>query len=277
MTWLHPQRHQRSGQAGRFVFFLMLTVVIVPAGAHADSFPQVFEAVYIAHRNELLLGETRRTLRRDDQGTYVYTSRTRSKGWLAWLVKIDIEEISRWRWQNQQMIPLHYEYHRSAPKTKHMTLDFDWKKKQLLRRSRDRDQQQMAIPANTIDKHLLPLAIARDLSFAMKELHYTVADGHQIKTYAFEIVGRETLTLPAGEFSTLRLRRDSPKQLDIWIAPALGYLPVRLVSHNDDDDSQLRLTLKTIHFPAEVAAATPAAIAGPDDTAVNAAATAPSP
>lgn len=65
--------------------------------------------------------------------------------------------------------------------------------------------------------------------------------------WSFRIGDDETLTLPAGEFVARKLTRSPRKPFDdtveIWVAPALGYLPVRIrqtQANGDFADMQLR-------------------------------------
>jgi hypothetical protein len=61
------------------------------------------------------------------------------------------------------------------------------------------------------------------------------------------VEGEEKITLPAGSYNALRLIR-LPRQpydltVEIWLAPALGYLPARIrltQSNGDFIDQQLR-------------------------------------
>ncbi|WP_296447854.1 DUF3108 domain-containing protein [Rhodoferax sp. UBA5149] len=51
-------------------------------------------------------------------------------------------------------------------------------------------------------------------------------------TWVFTVGSKETLTLPGGEQATLKLVRNPRQQFDqkveLWLAPALGYLPARI-------------------------------------------------
>ena len=51
-------------------------------------------------------------------------------------------------------------------------------------------------------------------------------------TWLFTVGSEETLSLPGGELATLRLVRNPRKEFDqkveLWLAPALGYMPARL-------------------------------------------------
>ncbi len=56
--------------------------------------------------------------------------------------------------------------------------------------------------------------------------------GRDADTWRFVIESEETLTLPGGEQRALRIKRPARQQNDItvelWLAPALGYLPARI-------------------------------------------------
>ena len=65
--------------------------------------------------------------------------------------------------------------------------------------------------------------------------------------WIFKVEGDETLSLPAGEFAARKLTRNPRKPFDdkveLWLAPELGYLPVRIKqtqSNGDFADLQLR-------------------------------------
>lgn len=66
-------------------------------------------------------------------------------------------------------------------------------------------------------------------------------------TWTFVVEAEELLTLPAGEISAVKLarkpQRDYDQTVEVWLAPAIGWLPVRIriTQHNGDFvDQQLR-------------------------------------
>ncbi len=68
---------------------------------------------------------------------------------------------------------------------------------------------------------------------------YTVGP-RDADTWTFRVDAEETMTLPFGEIRAIRLtrqpRREFDQQVEIWYAPALGYLPVRskITQHGGD-------------------------------------------
>ncbi len=75
-----------------------------------------------------------------------------------------------------------------------------------------------------------------------------VASTEDAETWLFTLDGEEKLQLPAGQTRTLRLVRNPRKEFDtrleVWLAPSLGYLPVRIKQTNttngNSEDLQLR-------------------------------------
>lgn len=58
--------------------------------------------------------------------------------------------------------------------------------------------------------------------------------------WLFTVQGQDTLTLPGGDVATLKLvrnpRQDYDQKVELWLAPALGYLParIRITEQNGD-------------------------------------------
>jgi len=68
--------------------------------------------------------------------------------------------------------------------------------------------------------------------------------------WVFNIEGEERLTVPAGDYAVRKLtrspRREFDDKVEIWLAPAMGYLPVRMKltqPNGDFADMQLRESL----------------------------------
>ena len=68
--------------------------------------------------------------------------------------------------------------------------------------------------------------------------------------WVFNIEGEEQMSVPAGEYAVRKLtrspRREFDDKVEIWLAPAMGYLPVRMKltqPNGDFADMQLRETL----------------------------------
>ncbi len=75
----------------------------------------------------------------------------------------------------------------------------------------------------------------------------TTVSARSADRWTFTVEGPETLDLPAGSTAALKLqrlpRKDYDQKAELWVAPALGYLPVRIritQANGDFADLQLR-------------------------------------
>jgi hypothetical protein len=128
----------------------------------------------------------------------------------------------------------------------------------------ERDRGRVVFSANTPEAVLLPgaqdqLSVFLQLAamLAAEPQRYPPGSTISMQTvgtriaepWTFTIDAAETLTLPGGEQQSLRLtrlpRREYDQKVEIWLAPALAYLPARIritQSNGDFIDQQWRST-----------------------------------
>lgn len=78
-----------------------------------------------------------------------------------------------------------------------------------------------------------------------------VAGQRNTSTYTFNAAGAATLSLPAGRFETVKFERhkeDGDDALEVWLAPALCSLPVR-VRFTDDRGLVIEQQLRAVRTP----------------------------
>ena len=111
----------------------------------------------------------------------------------------------------------------------------------------ERDKGRISFSANTPDVPLLAgaqdyLSVMLQLAAMMAgeperypvatTLTMQIAGPRDAEVWLFTVERPETLTLPGGEQKTIKLlrhpRRPFDQQVELWFAPALAYLPVRL-------------------------------------------------
>jgi len=70
--------------------------------------------------------------------------------------------------------------------------------------------------------------------------------------WTFRVEGREEATVPAGTYTTQRVTRaprsEHDYRLELWLAPELGWLPVRMRQTQEDGDV-IDLQLRDISSP----------------------------
>ncbi len=226
------------------------TAILIIVGAcnagHADPTP--FRAVYRADYRGLPVSATGiRELRREEDGSYVFTSS--AKSFFA-----SVSEQSLFQW-NGRAVPLEYRYKRTGiGKNRDERVVFDW---QLGTASHA--NKSFGIADGTLDKLLYQLQMREDLMAAhtdgqpWPEMHYEIADRRRVRTFDFSVTGTETLSTPLGEFSTIkaiRVRRDQDRKTTLWLAPRFDFLLVRL-QQVEGGGKGFKLLLKEAEFNGE--------------------------
>lgn len=111
----------------------------------------------------------------------------------------------------------------------------------------DREKQKVTFSANTPDVPLLPgmqdqlsvfvqlgamLGGAPDRYPPGTKISFETIGPRAPETWVITIEGEEKLSLPGGDISAIKLSRGTQREFDqkaeLWLAPTLGYLPVRI-------------------------------------------------
>ena len=208
-----------------------------------------FSANYLVRYNNIQAAELKQTLSTQEDGTRLYTSRTKAKGVFAYIKPDVISETSLWRLEDNVIQPLNYSYQRTGgKKEKLLTMLFDWSAMTV-----DIDDKKqpwtLNVKPNTLDKLVYQLALMRDLIEGKESFNYTIADGGKLKTYNIGIIGKETLKTPLGEVDTVKFTRikniDSKRKTILWCAPELNYLPVQ-IEHVEKDGTTYTAVLRRL-------------------------------
>ncbi|HEX7218794.1 MAG TPA: DUF3108 domain-containing protein [Burkholderiales bacterium] len=106
---------------------------------------------------------------------------------------------------------------------------FDWKSNLLTSRYKGKTRTE-AIPPNAQDRISFLLALALAPAGA-KALDVHLVDGRGTSHHVYDFLRRERVQTPAGEFEALVVGRGSAddERLEMWLADALGRLPVRML------------------------------------------------
>jgi len=216
--------------------------------ASPGQLPQPFSASYSLHSMGTRIATMKRSFASLESGIYLYYSETNTDGLLALLRKDQIIEKSTWQFTEGQLQPLLYSYlHTGGKKNRNVEINFDWSARKITN-SINGSSWQMPIQAYIMDKLLYQLAIMYDLDKGMNKISYAIADGGKIKTYDFELVGKEVVNTPIGDFDALKLVRhksNTNQKTAIWCAKELGYLPVK-VENVEDNGRQTTAIIETL-------------------------------
>jgi len=205
-----------------------------------------FTVEYTLRSGLFKIGNSRRSLTSLQNGLYVFESYTRPAGMLSVFFNGDITERSLWKYENNIAVPVEYSYIDTNEKNKRdAVLKFDWEKS-VVTNDINGDPWQLKIERGTQDKLLYQISIMIDLvkDKNRTKFRYLVADGGKLRTYDAEIIQREKIKTPAGEFDAVKITREDKKSITtLWCAPSLSYLPVRIEHYKKKPNTRINAYL----------------------------------
>ncbi len=163
----------------------------------------------------------------DDQ--YVFENRTTARGIARWLRPRDAVDRSEFRVEADSIVPLSFASADGTRKNRQGNeIVFDWSAGSA-RSDYEGDERQFDLDGAILDRQLMQLAMMDDLAGGVRSASYTVIDRHDVKTYEVEVLGTERISVPAGEYDVVKVRRQrtgSSRATLMWCAPELNYLPI---------------------------------------------------
>ncbi|MBR9883367.1 MAG: DUF3108 domain-containing protein [Oceanospirillales bacterium] len=234
--------------AGKFLSAVAAALLATSVSAQAESARQACAeallqdsaGVDLSYRVDwkgLSLESTRRIERLDTGG---WQARN-----LSSLLFMTIEENSQFELRDGLIQSRSYNYQRKGM-SKKQNLKLEFAEGYGYRAFSPKGDGRVSHPAPLFDllNHQVQLRIDLACSAPRDEYVYDIARRSRVSEYRYRRVGEESVTTPAGTFNALRLERgDAGDRLDqVWLAPKLGYLIVKLVHQEDDETAELVLT-----------------------------------
>lgn len=222
---------------------LLLIAPLAAAAATAEVLREGFTSRYALSYNGIEIGTTERNLIPLGDGSLVFKSTAYPTGLAAVLLSDRVVERSLLKLANGGVRPVEYSFRQSGGKrTREADLYFSWPRGELITQPANRN---VPLPVNAMDALSFQLALMRDLEAGKKSFVYQIADRRRLREYRFEVQGTENVRTPQGRFDTVHVLAENAERdrnFEFWCAPALGYLPVRIVYFDDGDESRLVLS-----------------------------------
>lgn len=213
------------------IVLALIIALVAPASLHAAQFADHFAAHFVLKAFGATVGKGEWRLEPSQDGRFVWEAHARTAGIALLFRDVKISETSQAEYFEQSFRPLMYRYDRTGDnKAETAEVSFDWHEG-IARNTVKGQTWQMPVPAGTLDKITYVLAMMSDLSAGKRAMRYTIADGGKLKVYDMRVLGTETLETPLGSLETLKMERhrDDGRETILWCAPALGFLPVKVV------------------------------------------------
>lgn len=219
---------------------LGIGLLVVAAGAVAAP-PPPFTATYNVTQGDQPLGVAQVSLRAAGDGTWLYRNDVKGTGGLAAILGASIKESSQLRWKGDVPEAIRYDYQlQAAIKNKQRHLRVDWTTHQV---TVDEGKGAATYPAQPgmVERNTLPLALGLALRSGQRDITLAVAVRTKVETQHFKVTGKQTITVPAGQFDALRVDRvDAERGFSAWYVPDRYLMPIKL-SQRDGGNMQLEL------------------------------------
>lgn len=207
--------------------------VAPPAGAGQDSMPEPFQAEYRVKYRFFEVGRYFLDLRVGDDGTYRYTSLAEPSSFISVFTGRQLKELSRGRWRCDGPEPMLYR--RSILK------DDGWKDEEV----RFEGESAADLPDDALDPASLVLALMHDAGSSQLRERYTLVDEDgDVRSYGIRDHGWSEVEAAGEQWRARKLERQggNPKySLTVYLAPELGWMPVRIDYSDKGEDFSMYL------------------------------------
>ncbi|MBK7899057.1 MAG: DUF3108 domain-containing protein [Azonexus sp.] len=166
------------------------------------------------------------------EGRYRLSTLTETSGLAALFRPVRVELESRGVLTARGLRPERFETRRNGAATRENAA-FDWSAGEVIL---ERDGRRLAVSEGAQDLASFPYQFAY-LAGLEKGHVLTVVSGRKLERYAFDALGEEEVTVPAGTFRTLHLKVLGESVTELWLAPERGFVPVKIRHIDKKGDS----------------------------------------
>jgi hypothetical protein len=207
-------------------------------GFHAE-----YKSSYAGFSGEVILDLSRNA----DSGTYHYEVYTKARG-LAKLFRSGTgREIANFTVVDQAIVPAFYSVEGGSNDSENDgEVRFDWGQN-IAFSTYEGEAVELEVQPGVLDRLSADVAAIQALRDGGQPGSYDLITRNRLRTYAFEYLGEERVSVPAGKFDTVKYRRQRPgstRSVILWYAPAAGYLPVRMENQKNGKSSIKTVALK---------------------------------
>ena len=212
---------------------LLMSLVLVACTGAASADPidlKPFRATYNAEWKGMTAASSVVELRHSGPDTYTYSSVNSARGVFRMAFPDALTQISTFKIVDGRVIPATFEG--MDEKDRPIRLDFDWQKKRVTGVAKEKAVD-LELPEGAQDAMSLQIASLRNLANGNLRGTVWMIDANKLKEYELQLEGNARVETALGELDTIvyvSKRANSDRLTRTWVAPALGYLPVRAES-----------------------------------------------
>lgn len=218
------------------------------ASAAATECPQPFRITFNVEWRGMSAGTSTLELTRKGAGEYVYRSSNTARGFFRIAIPDTITQTSEFSIVNGEVVPASYVGDDGSSDTdRDVSLKFDWAAKKVTGTAENRHVDQPLQPG-VQDSLSVQIALMCALAAGKAPDSFRLIDKDEVKQYQYTREGEAKLDTPAGQLDTVIYKSQktgSTRATRLWIAPSLGYLPVR-AEQTKRGKRELQLLLRSV-------------------------------
>jgi Protein of unknown function (DUF3108) len=222
------------------------------AALAATDCPQPFRITLGVEWHGMSAGTSTLELTRKSATEYVYRSSNTARGFFRLAVPDTVTQESTFTITDGQISPLMYVGDDGSSDTsKDVSLKFDWAAKKVTGTAANKPVDQPLEPG-VQDSLSVQIALMCALAAGKAPDSFRLIDKDEVKEYQYTRQGEAKLDTPVGKLDTVVYKSQktgSSRATTLWIAPSLGFLPVR-AEQAKRGKRELQLTLRSVDRPA---------------------------
>lgn len=232
----------------RPVVMLLAGVALLSSygGAHAGVLSP-YKAVYELSRGKMMLGDMIFTLQADGENCYRLHGVAEPMGLAALLAGKTTEESRFCEVDGRLQAQSYKREQQNGDKDDSYSLRFDWGNRMVTTNGGDARE----LPPDGLDRGLMEVSLRRLLANtggkSKEPFVFLLVEDDEVTPYSLQVTGRENVSTPVGRFNTVKVERVNPgkRQMRLWLAPELDYLPVKLERQKENDPA-VRMILREL-------------------------------
>jgi hypothetical protein len=215
---------------------------------HSRSCPQPFKITLDVEWRGMDAGTSTLELTRESPTEYTYRSSNTARGLFRLAIPDTITQVSHLSVADGKVRPSSYIGDDGSSDTdKDVSLKFDWAAMRVTGVAENKPVD-AALTPGVQDSLSVQVALMCALAAGESPKSFQLIDKDEVKEYQYTHEGNATLETPAGKLDTViytSQRKGAKRLTRLWIAPSLGYLPVRAEQVNKGK-RELQLQLKSV-------------------------------
>ena len=209
-------------------YFIIAASIITPVlPVYSADLPPDFIAHYEIKKGFIQIGTAKRSLKRKNNDEAVYTSNSKTTGFISSLFKENILQTTRFSFKDNLIRPLVYFYNRNRGK-KTVEQTYNWQTN-MVHSQRNDKLFEYEIPNIVQDQSIYQLSLMLDLADGKRNFTYHIAENVRMVDYHVRHISSKRLKTDIGTLDTIVMQVHNSKiTTTIWCAKSLNYLPVKI-------------------------------------------------